>query len=313
MTDAPLPFFSHPHAIVESRNIGRGTKIWAFAHVLPGAVIGEDCNICDYVFIENDVIVGDRVTVKCGVQLWDGVHLDNDVFVGPNATFTNDAFPRSKQPFDIQPTRVLHGASIGANATVLPGITIGHHAMVGAGAVVTKDVPPYATVAGNPARITGYAETKVYRSPSATSLDSDTLTLRVKGAALYSLPILRDLRGALSFAEIDRPLPFVPKRYFVIFDVPSVEVRGEHAHKTLHEFLVCLKGSCEVVLDDGSVRDQVLLNDPGRGLHIPPMVWSTQYKYSTDAILLVMASHVYDADDYIRDYDSFVGVLRERR
>lgn len=148
-----MDYFLHPNALVESRKIGRSTKIWAFAHVLPEASIGEDCNICDHVFIENDVIVGDRVTVKCGVQLWDGLRVMDDVFIGPNATFTNDMFPRSKAPFQLLPTTLERGATIGANATILPGLTIGAEAMVAAGAVVTKDVPPRALVAGNPARI----------------------------------------------------------------------------------------------------------------------------------------------------------------
>ena len=141
--------------------VGAGTRIWAFAHVLPGARIGADCNICDHVFIENDVGVGDRVTVKCGVQLWDGVTLEDDVFVGPNATFTNDPFRaassirrHSRAPWSAR------GASIGANATILPGLTIGAGAMVGAGAVVMRNVPPNAIVVGNPARIIGYVETQ---------------------------------------------------------------------------------------------------------------------------------------------------------
>ncbi len=118
------------------------TRVWAFAHILPGATIGRDCNICDHVFIENDVLVGDRVTVKCGVQLWDGVTIEDDVFIGPNATFTNDPFPRSRQrPAAFTTTLVRRGASIGANATLIPGITVGANAMIGAGAVVTHDVP----------------------------------------------------------------------------------------------------------------------------------------------------------------------------
>lgn len=149
--------FIHANALVESSQLGSGTRVWAFAHVLPGAVIGEECNICDHVFIENDVRVGNRVTVKCGVQLWDGVTLEDDVFVGPNATFTNDLFPRSRQaPVEFARTVVRRGASIGANATLLAGISIGENAMVGAGAVVTKDVPANAIVLGNPARVRGF-------------------------------------------------------------------------------------------------------------------------------------------------------------
>src|SRR6266849_6347115 len=152
-------FFQHEKAIVETPNVGDGTRVWAFAHILPKAVIGEDCNICDHVFVENDVVVGNRVTVKCGVQLWDGIRLEDDVFVGPNATFTNDPFPRSRQrPAAFAQTIVRHGASIGANATILCGLTIGQGAMVGAGAVVTRSVPAFAIVAGNPARIIGYAD-----------------------------------------------------------------------------------------------------------------------------------------------------------
>lgn len=144
----------HEHALVETKAIGSRTRIWAFVHVLEGATIGADCNICDHVFIENNVYVGDRVTVKCGVQLWDGVRLADDVFVGPNATFTNDRMPRSRnQDFVAARTDVRKGASIGANATILPGLIIGEGAMIAAGSVVTRDVPANALVVGNPARI----------------------------------------------------------------------------------------------------------------------------------------------------------------
>lgn len=303
--------YQHPHAIVESTTIGKGTRVWAFAHILPGAVIGSDCNICDHVFIENKVTMGDRVTIKCGVQLWDGIILEDDVFVGPNATFTNDPFPRSRQhPGEFPKTHVRKGASIGANATILPGLTIGQNAMVGAGAVVTRDVPPNAIVVGNPARITGYVDTPL--QPSATLRSEGVVPdLRVKAARLIRLPLIEDLRGKLSFGEIEQHLPFTPKRYFLVFDVPSQEVRGEHAHKTLHQFLVCVKGSVSVALDDGQSRDEIKLGSSNLGLHIPPMVWGIQYKYSADAVLLVLTSDVYRADDYIRDYDEFLSLLSQ--
>ena len=142
----------HPLADVGSADIGEGTRIWQFAVVLPGARIGRDCNICAHTFIEGGVIVGDGVTIKNGVHLWDGLVIEDDVFLGPNATFTNDAFPRSRVRVHYPTTTIKRGASIGASAVILPGLTIGENAMIGAGAVVTKDVPPGETWAGNPAR-----------------------------------------------------------------------------------------------------------------------------------------------------------------
>ncbi|WP_092009470.1 acyltransferase [Marinobacter daqiaonensis] len=151
--------FIHPLADVAECSIGDGTKIWQFVVILKGATIGRDCNICAQTLIEGDVIIGDRVTVKSGVQLWNGTRLSDDVFVGPNVTFTNDSYPRSKAyPDEFLGITVQSRASIGANATVLPGICIGEGAMVGAGAVVTKDIPPRALVIGNPARILRYLE-----------------------------------------------------------------------------------------------------------------------------------------------------------
>ncbi len=137
--------------------------------------------------------------------------------------------------------------------------------------------------------------------------------LRLPGVAVYDLPLIRDARGSLSFAEYGQLLPFVPKRYFVVFDVPSKDMRGEHAHKTLHQFLVCVKGSCSVIVDDGTQREEVLLDSPLRGIHVPPMIWCTQHKYSPDAVLLVLASEAYDADDYIRDYGLFLEAVKNRK
>ncbi len=141
----------HPKAEVQSACIGRGTTIWQFVVILPGAQVGENCNICAHTLIENDVVVGDRVTVKSGVYLWDGLRVGNNVHLGPNATFTNDLYPRSKQDFKYPLTIIEDDASIGANATLLPGVRIGRGAMIGAGAVVTRDIPEYSIAIGNPA------------------------------------------------------------------------------------------------------------------------------------------------------------------
>jgi acetyltransferase-like isoleucine patch superfamily enzyme len=149
--------FIHPLSDVKSLNVGRDTKIWQYCVVLPNAVIGENCNICAHTLIENDVIIGNNVTIKSGVYIWDGIRVEDNVFIGPNATFTNDKLPRSKEyPDFFSVTIIKDGASIGANATILPGITIGRRAMIGAGAVVLASVPDYAVVVGNPARIIKY-------------------------------------------------------------------------------------------------------------------------------------------------------------
>jgi len=161
--------FIHPLADVAECSIGEGTKVWQFVVILKGAKIGRDCNICAQTLIEGDVIVGDRVTVKSGVQLWDGTRIEDDVFIGPNVTLTNDPYPRSKAyPEKFSGVTIERNSSIGANATLLPGITIGKSSMIGAGAVVTKNVPAGAVVAGNPAKILRYVEkhsgdTKVQR------------------------------------------------------------------------------------------------------------------------------------------------------
>lgn len=148
---------AHPHALVdEGAVVGASTRVWAFAHVCSGATIGDHCNLCDHTFFENGVRVGDRVTIKCGVYLWEGVVVEDDVHIGACVAFTNDLRPRSRnESWKLLPTHLGQGCSVGANATLLP-VTIGRWAMVAAGAVVTKDVPDHALVLGNPARLVGW-------------------------------------------------------------------------------------------------------------------------------------------------------------
>jgi UDP-2-acetamido-3-amino-2,3-dideoxy-glucuronate N-acetyltransferase len=311
-----LDHFRHSSSICETDRVGPGTRIWAFAHVLPGAQIGAGCNICDHVFVENDVVIGDRVTIKCGVAVWDGLRIEDDVFVGPSVTFTNDPFPRSgAQLRDFPHTIVRQGASLGANCTVLPGITIGARAMAGAGSVLTRDVPPYAIVVGNPARIVGYADTagsdrfRAARAEPSAGGDGPPPALRVRGVSLHRLVRANDLRGSLVSGEVETHIPFEPLRFFSVMEVPSKYVRGAHAHRRCEQFLICQAGSVAVVLDDGRVREEVVLDDPGLGLYLPPMVWGIQYRYTPDALLLVLASRPYEAADYIRDYDEFLALV----
>jgi acetyltransferase-like isoleucine patch superfamily enzyme len=309
MNNAP---YIHQTADVQSEHIGAGTRVWQFVVVLPGARIGEHSNICSHCFIESDVVIGDRVTLKSGVQLWDGLRIGNDVFIGPNASFTNDRFPRSQQrPENFLATTLGDGASIGAGAVILPGITIGSKAMVAAGAVVTRSVPPNAIVVGNPAKIVGYVDAAPKSAPAiSTSKAAPGVTgSRVRGVNLHQMPKVIDIRGSLSVGEVGREVPFDVKRYFLVYGVPSVETRGEHAHHECHQFLICVSGSCNVVADDGINRQEFVLDRSDLGLHLPPMTWGIQYKYSKDAVLLVLASHGYDASDYIRDYEQFKNLV----
>jgi len=303
----------HALANVQSTTIGKSTRVWQFVVILPGAKIGQDCNICSHCLIENDVVIGDRVTVKSSVQLWDGLRVGDDVFIGPNASFANDRFPRSKKaPQKFLQTVLDAGASIGSGATILPGITIGSNAMVAAGAVVTRSVPPNAIVVGNPAKIVGYADATRSNAVADNDLGKavGSHPTQVAGVSLHRMPRFIDIRGSLTVGEFDRSIPFPVKRYFMIFDVPSIETRGEHAHRVCHQFLICVRGNCSVVADDGTHRQEFLLDTPDVGVHLPPMVWGIQYKYSADAVLLVYASHYYDSTDYVRDYAEFRKLAR---
>ena len=311
----------HALADVASDAIGDGTTIWQFVAVLPGAKIGAGCSIWPHVLIENDVIIGDRVTIKSGVQLLDGLRVMSDVFIGPNVTFAHEGYQKdTKSLKEAFKTTIEIGASIGAGAVILPGIMIGQGALIGAGATVTRSIPPRAIVEGNPARIIGYTDTEMQSIPtpvetirSGQPTSGGVLHSVVSGVTLHRFPFISDIRGNLSVGEFEKTVPFIPKRYFLSFEVPSEETRGEHAHRHCKQFLVCVKGRCSVVVDDGKQRQEFLLNSPDLGLYLPPMVWGIQYRYSADATLLVFASEYYDNSDYIRDYAEFLELAGERR
>ena len=172
---------------------------------------------------------------------------------------------------------------------------------------MVRDLPPKSILVGNPSRIAGYCGTEStrvdqFQIPLTTGV---TKTL-VRGVSIHKLPNVVDSRGSLSFGEANAQIPFEIQRYFLVFGVPSSEVRGEHAHKTLHQFLLCVSGSCHVVADDGKSRQEFTLAHPTIGLYLPPLIWAVQYRYSKDAVLLVLTSAPYDAGDYIRDYSEFL-------
>ena len=308
----------HPLALIDrGARVGAGTAVAAFARICAGVRVGAACEIGEHVLIERDAHIGDRVMIASGAKLASGVRIEDDVSVGANATFANRPYVRGRRHrAHTTASTVRAGATIGANATILPDVAIGQAAIVDAGAVVTRNVPPNAIVAGNPAQVQGYVESIPRAGPALTATpvrgESRGGKRRVSGVVLHHVPLIRDIRGNLSAREIGKGMPFPPRRYFVITDVPNDKVRGEHAHRKLKQFLVCLRGRCSVVVDDGRNREEIVLDSPQAGLYVPPMVWAVQYKYSTDAVLLVLASAEYDPADYIRDYDEFLRLVRRR-
>lgn len=204
------------------------------------------------------------------------------------------------------------GAAVMASATIAGQVHVFRGALIKPGAVVTRDVPPHAIVSGNPAQIIGYTTVST-GSPQPSDVSPPSVqgqvATKVRGVTLHRLSKVLDLRGNLTVGEFGRTLPFDAKRYFIVFDVPNAEVRGEHAHRTCQQFLICVHGHCSVVADDGHVRDEFKLDDPSVGLYLPPLTWGVQYKYSHDAVLLVFASEFYDSTEYIRDYGEFIDMV----
>lgn len=311
----------HSTALIESPNIGAGLRVGAFVRVCAGAVLGQHVDLGDQVLVQDNVVLGDRVRVMAGVLLWRGLRVGPDATVQAHVRF----LPPESGTANAAATEVREGAVLGAGAVLHAGVTVGAHARVAPGAVVTRSVPPKAIVEGNPARITGYVDTPEHpgAEPKATAGSGATppkvahtarhpgqRATSVRGVTLHQLRAVPDMRGALAVGEMGRDVPFAVQRFFLVYDVPSMETRGEHAHQACSQFLVAVKGSLRVVADDGTQREEFVLDRPDLGLHLPPRVWGIQYHYSADAVLMVLASHPYDADDYIRDYDAFLAKVR---
>ena len=213
-------------------------------------------------------------------------------------------------------------ARLESHCVIGEGVTIGRGAVVRTGAVCLCDVPANAIVEGNPARVVGYLKSGTLAAPAGSRLFDfqscknlerpASMSLDVGGSELYLMRRITDPRGSLTVGEVPSEVPFLPERYFVVFDVPSTELRGEHAHKQCQQFLICLHGSCRLLLDNGAQRCEVILDRPDMGVYMPEMIWGTQYQYSPDAVLLVFASRPYEADDYLRTYDEFLAALERQ-
>jgi acetyltransferase-like isoleucine patch superfamily enzyme len=303
----------HKLADIQSNDIGENTSIWQFCVVLKGAKIGKNCNINASVLIGDDVIIGNNVTIKSGVQVQNNVIIEDDVTIGPNTTFTNELFTKNKKiSKTFLETKILKGASIGANVTILQGVVIGENAVIETGAVVMHDVPANAIIVGNPAYIFGFVNTDKKNYYDNITTEKHWERSNIEGVEYMLLPEIKDPSGTLSFAEIKQHLPFTPKRYFLVYNVPDKEVRGEHAHKELHQFLICVSGNCTVMIDDGFQKEEYLLQSPNQGLLIPPLVWGVQYKYSPNAVLMVLASEKFYENDYIRNYNDFLNIIKNK-
>jgi acetyltransferase-like isoleucine patch superfamily enzyme/dTDP-4-dehydrorhamnose 3,5-epimerase-like enzyme len=277
-----------------------------------GAIVPDSVNLGDFVSVHAGALLAENCTIHGFTQIWSGTK------IGENTCF--DTGVSLERPDDKKNLGISFGANceIGAGSVIRQGLSIGEGAIVRPGSVIEQNVPPYAIVSGVPARVLGYRESQLESSanfafpkanfPAKESVES----LGVGGVTLHTLKKVCDPRGDLSVGDFAKNIPFDPKRYFLVFNVPSEKTRGEHAHYECHQFLICVKGSCAVVADDGLSRREVLLSSPEMGIYLPPMTWGIQYKYSNDAVLLVFASHYYDSADYIRDYSEFVEAVRRQ-
>ena len=247
------------------------------------------------------------VVIDGFTQLWSGLIIKAGVRIGSGVIFLKDEKNTTN-------TCIAENATIGAGCIIGLDITIAQGAILEPGAVVLQNVPAHAIVGGNPAKITGYTQTDdiARNSNVITATNDEVVNIGVNNVTLHRFKLVKDYRGDLSVGEFTKEIPFEPKRYFLVFNVPSEKTRGEHAHHECHQFLICVKGSCSVVADDGVLRREVLLDQPNLGLYLPPLTWGIQYKYSPDAVLLVFASHYYEADDYIRNYEEFLAAIEAK-
>ncbi len=279
-----------------SASLGTRVKIEAGVNIGPKCVLDGDTNI------------GARTTLLGGVILAHDTEIGSDCHVEANVSTTSimvGSIPGS--------TTIVVGphSHIGAGAVLMTGVKIGRGAWVEAGSVVGRDVPAHSIVRGNPGTVVGFrgGSTRSASDMFGTNVDAKAFGIAdcaVAGVKIYRFPRIADSRGSLTFGEFGRNIPFTPKRYFLVFNVPQNELRGGHAHATCQELIFCIGGSVAVVVDDGRIREEFVLDSPDLGLFLPGRVWGVQYKYSPSAVLAVLASEYYDPKDYIHSYEDFV-------
>jgi UDP-2-acetamido-3-amino-2,3-dideoxy-glucuronate N-acetyltransferase len=303
-------------SICQSSNVGSGTKIGDFSYIGPDVKIGENCRIDHHVALTGKICIDDNVAISSGVKLDGDILIEEGVQIQSNVVLTGKRpSERSSQKITEGKIRVGARTIIGAQSTILPGVTLGIRAMISPNSVITRSVPAHALAAGNPARVVSYftsageliANEKFQLSPLSPT--TDIVDSPIRGVKIFSFPKIIDTRGNLSVLEFESDLPFAPKRLFFVTGARNQFVRGEHAHRTGHQLLICLSGSIVVLVDDGRERYEYRLDKPEIGLYLEPMVWATQYDHQENSCLAVLASNHYDPSDYIRNYEDFLGEL----
>lgn len=267
----------HPTSLCSGAQLAAGVEVGAYSVIEPGAVVDKAARIGPQVNIASGARIGEAARVGAGARIGAGCIIDAKVDVGANSV-------------------IADGVRVQIGARVLPGTT------------VSMAVPPYAIVAGTEGAITGYVDADSEAASPAVAAQAGSQESRVRGVRVYEMRDIPDLRGALSVGEFGSELPFLPKRYFLVHDVASERIRGEHAHRQCHQFLICIHGACSLIADDGKNRQEFRLDRPSVGVHLPPKVWGIQYKFTHDAVLLVFASERYDPADYIRGYHDFLEI-----
>jgi len=296
------PFIDESARIIDSV-VGTGSHVGIGSILRDGVRVGENCRIGDYVLVEGEVSISDGVEIESFSHIRGPVTMGMHVRVGSHSCIGGP----HEGVIEIQTS-----VTIGAHATIMSPSRIGEFAIIEAGAVVMKNVPSNAVVAGNPAKIVRYQHAASCPTLPAYPQEVEGVThTSIPGVNIFHMPVFEDLRGNLSVGEIGKHIPFEVKRYFLTFEVESEEARGEHAHRTLHQLLLCVHGRVHILADNGRVREEFILDRPNVGLHLPPMIWGVQYRFSPGAVLLVLCSDLYDPGDYIRDYSMFVAETRQ--
>lgn len=303
----------HPQAACLAKKVGARVSVGPFSRIAESVQIGDGVAIGANVSVPDGVIIDTGAVIDDGAVLAPGMTIGAGARIGSGVVFAARrlAGEGERDPDDL----IVVGAHcvIGANATICAGLRLGDHSVVDAGSVLSRSTQPYSIMAGNPAKVVGFSGVSENNETPPHIGAEGEYDSRVRGVRTYRLPYISDPRGNLTVGEFGRSLPFQPKRYFVTFDVPSAHLRGEHAHRACDQFLICVRGSCALVVDDGENREEFQLDHPTFGVWVPKMTWATEYKHSPDSVLLVFASDYYDPDDYIRDYPEFMELVRSRK